>query len=79
MMQMTPKEWYNKKRVAYLRYHNKEWTFVPWEHSLVQETLMRMGVERSYFGFCTLDEDVLIANAVLMRERTFKREAVSNG
>lgn len=65
---LTVKEWYDKKRSEYLRWFNSEWQFLPWDYWQVQETLMRIAIEKRYFGLTTFDEDVMIANAVIIRD-----------
>lgn len=65
---LTVKQWYDIKRKQYLRYFNKEWDFLPWDDSRVQETLMRIRIEKMYFKLTTFDEDVMIANTVIMRD-----------
>ena len=65
---MTVQEWYNKKRKEYLRLHNEEWKFLNWNNSLIQETCMRMSFERQYIGLVTPDEDVIIANCIVIKD-----------
>ena len=65
----TPKEWYDKKRKEYIRWFNYDWEFIPWDHWAIQETLMRIAIEKRYFGLTTFDEDVMIANTVIMRDK----------
>lgn len=70
----TAKDWYDQKRIDYLRYTNREWEFIPWDHWQVQETLMRIGIEKKFFGLTTFDEDVLIANCVIMRDSIQRKQ-----
>lgn len=69
----TPREWYKSKAFLYNKATGQEWSFVePYsDHpmsSYCYETLQRIGIEKRYFGLTTLQEDVEIANAVMIRD-----------
>ena len=70
---MKPNDWYAHMRKKYKEKHGVEWRHVdPFsdhpEASVCYETMMRMGVEKRYFGLTTQDEDVSIANAIMIRD-----------
>jgi hypothetical protein len=71
--EMKPEEWYSNKRSEYKKVFGNDWSHVdPWScHSMAgycYETMIRMGAEKRYFGITTQDEDVMIANAIMIRE-----------
>ena len=71
---MTPREWYNKKATQYQEATNIPWSFVsPFNsHPLSSEcyeTMMRMAYEKAYFGLTNTQEDVEIANAIMILDR----------
>jgi len=70
---LKPEDWYNKKKKEYRDKFNRDWEYVcPFSESTKSrycyETMMRMAIEKRYFGVTTQDEDVLIANAIMIRE-----------
>jgi len=71
---MTPRDWLQEKMKQYKARTGEVWDFVdPYsDHPLASycsETLMRMGVEKRYFGLTSPQENLEIANAIMIRER----------
>jgi hypothetical protein len=72
---ITARDWYNKKANLYRDLTGTDWSFVdPYSsHPMASEcfeTMMRMAYEKAYFGFTTSQEDIEIANAIMIRDRT---------
>lgn len=70
---MKPEDWYNKKKKEFGGKFNSDWEYVcPFSEGIrsryCYETMMRMAIEKRYFGVTTQEEDVLIANAIMIRE-----------
>ena len=70
---MSPELWYKNKRAEYLRFFNKEWDHINFGDSCLYETMMRMAVEKKFFGLTTFEEDVMIANAIMIRDKVSRR------
>lgn len=71
---ITAEEWYKQKKIDYKLYFNEEWSFLPWDNSAVYETLMRSAIEKQFFGITSFDEDVLIANSIIIRDLVQRRK-----
>jgi hypothetical protein len=71
---LTPREWLNKKTQEWKNKTGLMWSFVdPYSsHPLSSEcyeVMMRMGIEKNYFGLTDTQEDIEIANAIMIRDR----------
>jgi hypothetical protein len=63
---LTPREWFKKKSSEYKNLTGEVWVFK--EAQDCYETLMRMAVEKRFFGLTSYQEDLEIANAVMIRD-----------
>ena len=71
---MEVRDWYNKKTKLYKEVTGTDWDFVnPYsDHPMSSEcyeVMMRMAHEKAYFGLTTPNEDIEIANAIMIRDR----------
>jgi hypothetical protein len=77
----TTRDWFREKSQEFQHKTGKTWEFVdpssnhPYS-SLCSETLMRMGIEKRYFGLTSYQEDLEIANSIIIRD-LLKRRIVS--
>ena len=65
-MTLTPRGYFKQKSQDYKRITDEVWEFK--EEQDCYETLMRIGIEKKFFGLTNYQEDLEIANAVMIRD-----------
>ena len=61
---LTPRDWFKQKSRDYKSITGQTWEFK--EAQDCYEVMMRMGVEKRFFGLTSYQEDLEIANAIMI-------------